>query len=289
MEPKVPGDSYVAFFGTPISLHTVDHYVLYHNLKTWLPYARNADIIFAGNSKTLYGFHIPQFAKMMEPNRIKFYNLGFQQAEGWGFTKILFDRYDLKPKVLIINGEEFFPRGPSGFAEYVMEHTRWNAWKSVFEDERAFELMTLIHKSDFFPYWMVTGGTRAVFRSLKTGAWHWGFKQDGQQPVVFDPKAKWEEPPRDWVIKRAKEFKEYLDARGTQLIITWIPKEVPANFAEVKAIAETLNVPLVTVAPEGLFTFDHDHLSWESGRLFTERLVEKLKNDPVFHKLFMVK
>ncbi|MBF0440625.1 MAG: hypothetical protein HQK54_01855 [Oligoflexales bacterium] len=280
-------DSYLAFFANPVNQHTVDHYVLYHNLKPWVQDAKKAEIIFAGNSKTLYAFDIPKFKELMQPINLNLYNLGFQQAEGWGFTKVLLEKYDLRPKILIINGEEFFPRPPSGFAQYVMSQSRFSAWKSVFEDEMCFNTMISIHRFAYFPYWLTTDGGRAKFRSLTNGSWRWGFKIPGLQPTVFDPNYEWPEKPRQAIISIAKEFKDFLTARDTQLIMTWIPKEIPSNFSEVKAIADANDIPLVTVSNEDLFTFDHDHLHWDSGTLFTERLVAKLKKNTVFMNALM--
>jgi hypothetical protein len=280
-------DEYPAFFGTSNNHHTLDHYVLFHNLDGWVEHAKKADVIFTGNSRVLYAFDQTYLETLTKKDGLSFYNLGFQCAEGMGFSYEIIKKFNLQPKMIVVNGDEFFPRYPTEFAKNVMRKTRFEAWKSVFENKMYFYYMLTVHR--FLPYWenIIHPGAILIYRSTSTGWWTFGFPNaEITQQVVYGQDAVHPEPVRDFAMENARRYKALLDERGIELVITWIPKPALGNVTEVRLIAQELGVPYLPIDDlTDIYTFDHSHLDAESAEVFSSRLFDEIKKSGVYEKI----
>jgi hypothetical protein len=128
-----PEDWYIAYdeFG-------LDHYILYHGFGESIRYAREADVLLVGNSQVAYGFSKSVLKEGQLTTGLKFYNLGFGYDERSKFALALIEKHDLRPQIvvanaLLISGASFFNTQASEFGQKVMESSRWEVWKTIWE------------------------------------------------------------------------------------------------------------------------------------------------------------
>ena len=74
---------------------------------------KKADVLFLGNSRALFAFSSDAIANFFGKGKLRYYVLAFGTGETSQFAGALIRRYDLHPKVLVINADPFF-QTPSG-------------------------------------------------------------------------------------------------------------------------------------------------------------------------------
>lgn len=263
----------------------LDHYVLYHGLGESIRHTPKADVLIVGNSQVGYGF--PKSA--LEHGKLKtglsFYNLGFGYAETSKFIIALIEKHDLRPKFVIANvpsGDGFFKRHASEFGQKVMEASRWEAWKTVFEWSLTWRIRNS-GLNERLPNWRALqppgriSVPRFIYcRSISTGSWAAFRERQSPKPVGALPiDAAGEAPTVDnETLSIALEFKRALAARGANLILTQVPSRhhLPQQ-SEVIALAAVLDVPFIGPVVDGLVTRDGGHLNDESADRFGTQLV----------------
>ena len=96
------------------------HSVLYFGLGRSIESARRADILMLGNSRMLFAFPSDVLTPALAAHGLKAFNLGFQHSEFNVFPERVLERNDLRPRVVIVNEDEFFMGS--------MSPSRWSGW-----------------------------------------------------------------------------------------------------------------------------------------------------------------
>ncbi len=282
------GDHYLA---NDIGGH-VDHHVLYFGTDTEVvARLRAADVLFLGNSRLMFALRPEELRPFFAARDLTYYVMGFGFREGDRFPLAILRKFDLRPRVVVVNADGFFGGGLSPWAEQVMLDTPFAARKRQYESEAAHEARRLAHV--VFPHWPSYFGvpglgrtrTFTAYRSRLDGTWHispWPSATQRFVPAPLTGTGVGRGEARD-----ADAFKAEVEARGGRLVLTRVPTPVAMPGAGPLELAERLRVPLVTVDIPVPTSADHSHLDAASAhdwtRAFTAALGPLLDDSPPGH------
>ncbi len=258
----------------------VDHHVLYFGTDAEaIAHLRAADVLLLGNSRLMFAARPGVLDAYFESAGLRYYVLGFGFREMDRFPLAIIEKFDLRPRLVIVNADGFFEDDLSDFARVVMKDTRFGAWKFHTEAEVGHEVRKVVHQ--IVPNWVDQFGRPGfpwrrelvIYRSRVNGAWQLSPWLPGHTPV----------PPRDLrqprlgrdEVAAAARFKAALERRGSRLVLTYVPTPRPLGGGPA-LFADVLGVPLITAAPTGLLTEDGDHLDESSAVAWSEAFVREL-------------
>jgi hypothetical protein len=281
-----PQDWYIA-----VDHGLIDHYVLYHGLGDSIQFAREADVLLIGNSRMSYAFPYTVLESAAQKTGLRFYNLGFGCGERYEFILSLIQKHDLRPQIVIAHEPQNFfspERGISVVGKKVMESSRWEAWKTVWE----WSLTQRLRRSSLFeclPNWRVISPVEPdnwviICRSISLGSWL-AYREKQRLVPVGTPQVNFsvetdaiKVDPRTYLI--AQGFKRALTERGAKLVLTWIPNADPTAWIDRhkdELLAKSLEVPFISPLVPGLVTRDTSHLDDKSAELFATRFIEDFR------------
>lgn len=252
----------------------LDHYVLFHGLRGTLPHMKKADVLLAGVS--LIPFAFPR--EVLEKATPRFYAIGLGHAERMEFTRRLIEKHDLRPACVVVNAQYFFDFEMTGFGGDVVNASKWQAMKIVYERTVAGQLP--IEHLRIPTAYQPGAWPMLLYRSREYGSW-WASSEkpfshdipatpDGPIPVVEVPEHR---------LARARTFRDFLAARGTKLVLTEIPSDPEwlEHRANAHSLAKALDVPFVSPKTDGsLKSRDDEHLNKESALKFAPLFIEAL-------------
>jgi hypothetical protein len=247
----------------------VEHYVLYQDLDGATDVAKRADALFLGNSHLLFAFPHEPLRDFFEEERLRYYVMGFGYGERSGFFEAIIDKFDLRPKWMVINAEPFFATESSAFAYKVMSETRFDAVKFRFEANVGFSVRHRLHQ--VVPYlspFQVTPDW-IWYRSYDDGT-AWVAGTVGVPAPASVPSAREITPA--YVIEVARRFKADMDRRGIRLVLTCVPPDSPVHALR---IGEALGVPVLVPELPDLMTRDGRHLDEDSAKRFSSAFLEQ--------------
>jgi len=258
----------------------LDHHVLYHGTDAEaIANLKKADILFVGTSRMMFALRSRVIAPWAEAYGLTYYALGFGFREGDAWALELIKKYDLRPRLVVVNVDGFFGRPLSEWAERVKRDSPFGARKLFWESELGHETRRYVHR--VIPNWIDLygrpgfpfGNEFIAYRSRRDGIWAispWpkpvmpAFAEDyGAGPVgsrIGDP---------------ARAFKAEMDRRGSRMIVTYVPTPDDAGGNPV-ALGKLLGVPVVGMDVDGLTSHDGSHLSEESAVFWSRRLIQDL-------------
>jgi hypothetical protein len=269
VSPPSSSDWYLGYFNMQ-----VEQYAVYQNLDGAAEALKHADVLLVGDSLVLFSFQDREvLRKFFAARGLSYFLLAFSAEADEVFPEAIIRKFDLHPKLVIVNADAFFGMPPSPAASRAMTFGYLEAWKSRFEAATSLAILSRVHR--IFP-------DLALSQWETHPQWIWyRAKSDGAMlPVAWrgTPKAisdssptdlVWQDarrrPPSSEELKDAQGFKDLLDSRGSKLVLTWIP---PTSGATARHLASALRVPLVIPRANGLSTIDGKHLDRESSTRF---------------------
>ncbi len=254
--------------------HT-DHHVLYHGLD---PVSNErldtADVLWLGNSRLQFALSRSALRPFFSPRRLSYFVLGFGHDETFHFPLSILERRKLRPKVVLVNVDDFFVGPPSEWAATVMADTRFDAFKWWFENEAAHTSRLLLHA--WLPHWpdrLSNSRDVVVHRSRLDGTWFVGTPETNVGPL---PVSQDGEPPAAERVAHARAFVELMRAQGTAVIFCLVPSPSTSR-ATAEALAEQVAVPLLAPELDMPLTMDGSHLTEESATEFSALLLAALE------------
>jgi len=258
----------------------VDHHVLYFGTDAdALDHLKGADVVFLGNSRLMFAARPKVLDAFFDARGLRYYVLGFGFREADRFPLALIEKFDLRPRLVIVNADGFFRNSLSDFARTVMRDTQFGAWKFSSEAEAGHEVRRALHQ--LVPNYVDLLGRPGfpwrrelvIYRSRRNGTWQLSPWEPGTTPVgqrdLFNPALAGRE------VAAARRFKAAMDARGVAMVVTHVPTPRPSGGGPA-LFAELLGVPLVAAQPGGLLTEDGDHLDEASAVAWSESFVREL-------------
>lgn len=259
----------------------VDHHVLFFGLDAEaLARLTAADVLFVGNSRLMFALRPavlrPGFAALGR----SYYALGFGFREADRFPLALIRRFDLRPRLVVVNADGFFGGGLSPWAELVNRDTPFAARKLRWEAETAHDVRRAVHV--VAPNWLALFGRPGLgharelnlYRSRLDGTWQ--VSPWPESRAAFQPPSLAGQALSRGEIAAARAFKAEMDARGARIVLTRVPTPEPHGGAGPARFAALLQVPLVVVETPGLTSGDRSHLDQASAHDWSRAFVAAL-------------
>jgi len=225
-------------------------------------FARNADVLFLGNSRLQVAFSTDATADWFSAASARYYLLGFAYYENMIFAEELLRRIRPRARVYVINVDDFFDRSESPPV------------KTILHDpgaQRRYEVKRLwqrVHEPICKTFAALCGVKFVIFRSRETGAYYTeGAAEWKITPVSYDQAIN-----QDVVNRNTAAAIGFLShfAQGKCVILTTVPF-VGTKIGDANAIAAGLGMKLVTPGIlEGLQTYDGYHLDQPSARRWSQ-------------------
>jgi hypothetical protein len=150
-----------------------DHGAILFDIDGALDGARDADVIFLGNSTTQIAFSNVEVIQFFEAIRMRFFVLGFGYGEAWKFTANAMARHNLKPHVLVVSA--------TGLTGLWMDEELSAPAKHLLDHPVESYILTSIHSAyQSLQRHYCSGGTDSLicfrqggvlYRSRKNGTW----------------------------------------------------------------------------------------------------------------------
>jgi hypothetical protein len=258
-------------FACEATLYNSDRYVSYCNASGYGDYehgafwfdlepsartfARNADVLFLGSSRTQFAFSTTATADWFSGASARYYLLGFLNWEGLTFAEQLLRQVKPKARVYVIDveGGDFFRQWESPMAQAVIHDP---AERMRYEGKRLWQH---VHEPVCKVLPIFCGHQYAFFRSRATGAYDLdiGHYRPTDAPVSYDPVINEDVVKGNTAV--ATDFLSHLPVQKKCVILTTAPM-VETKIANAKAIAAALGEDLVMPQIQGLLTFDGTHM-----------------------------
>ncbi len=257
----------------------VDHHVHYFGLdRRAVDALQKAEVLFLGNSRLMFALRPRVLDAYFESRGLRYYVMGFGFREGDLFPMEILRRFDLRPRLVVVNADGFFGRDLSEWATEVMDDNRFEAIKLQWENETAHDVRRAAHR--FVPHWfdlferpgLADGDEFIAYRSRRNGTWRVSPWPDGDHAVPMGVPGGAAAP---WMIEAARRFKDEIEDRGGQLVLTFVPTSAPET-REAGDVAKALDVPLAVPMVDGLTSHDESHLTEDSATIWSERFVQAL-------------
>lgn len=256
---------------------------LYHDIGRSIGHAREADILFLGNSRLPLGLRGEFIVPRAESLGLKVFSLACS-SEQFRFDLELIRKHDLRPKVVVVvGGPEFYRDGLSPAAEKTFEMTRWEAFRSFLEVQGKWEFTSRLHSR--LTRQDLTGQVKRSlyieYRSARTGFW-----AIRQEPEFLHAARKGKElDSYAHLVPAAQEIHDEVSKRDGLMVLTMVPFTRYAS-GHLPLLAATLQVPLILPELKGLQTADIHHLTRESAERFSNAFWNQFIADPqVRHQL----
>lgn len=258
----------------------LDHHVLYHGIDAEaIDNLKKADVLFVGTSRLMFALRSRVIRPWADAHGLTYYALGFGFREGDAWVLELIRKYDLRPRIIVVNVDGFFGRPLSEWAQRVRKDSPFGARKLFWEGELGHETRRIVHR--VIPNWIDLygrpgfpfGNEFIAYRSRRDGIWAISPWPKPTMPAHAEDYGAVAVGPR--IGDPARAFKAEMDSRGTQMIVTYVPTPDDAGGNPV-ALGAILNVPVVGMDVDGLTSHDGSHLSEESAVFWSQRLVQDL-------------
>lgn len=259
-------DIYLGYCGAT-SYGDYDHGAIWFGLEpTATAAAKNAQVLFIGNSRTVFGFSSKASADWFSSLSASYYLLGFSHWENYTFEAPLLRKLQPKAKVYVINIDSFFEGSETGPGRTVM---RDPSAASHYKQKRQWQA---IHKAICSNFDAACGHEIAIFRSRSTGAWRMNGGRFTSEPVSYS-----EDRDQNMFASYTAlggKFLSELPGDNACKILTIVPT-VKTGLGTAQAIAAVLGLKLVAPTPPGLTTFDGVHLDPESAQRWSAAFLDE--------------
>jgi hypothetical protein len=234
-------------------------------------FARNADVLFIGNSRLQAAFSTIAVADWFSAGSARYYLMGFAYYENVTFAEELLRSIRPRAKVYVINVDDFFDRSESPPVKTILHDPEA---LHRYEVKRRWQH---VHQPICKTFSVLCGVKFAIFRSRETGAYYTEGIQEkvspGQTvtPVSYDQVISQEVVNRNTAI--AIDFLSHF-TQGKCVILTMVPS-VRTKIGNSEAIAKGLGMKLVTPGIlEGLQTYDGYHLDQPSAQRWSQAFLQ---------------
>jgi hypothetical protein len=249
-----------------------EHGAFYFNLEpSALNFARNADVLFIGNSRLQAAFSTAATADWFAAGSARYYLMGFAYYENVTFAEELLRRIRPRAKVYVINVDDFFDRSESPPVKTIL-HDPEALYR--YEVKRRWQH---VHQPICKTFPVLCGVKFAIFRSRETGAYYTEGVQEKVSPGQTVTPVSYDEVVSQGVVNYNTAIGIDFLSRFTQgkcVILTMVPS-VGTKIGNSDAIARGLGMKLVTPGIlEGLQTYDGYHLDQPSARRWSQAFLQ---------------
>ena len=120
--------------------------ILYHGLGDSITHARQADVLFIGDSRMPVGLRSEVLLPSADALGIRLFSLGMAHVERVRFALDLIRKHDLNPKVVVVVGGPHIYRDVySEMSRQAIQMSKWDAMKNQFEATAWWNIQYRLH------------------------------------------------------------------------------------------------------------------------------------------------
>ncbi len=269
-EPRGPDASW-----TPVLFrgHTqLDHTIIWNDIGPSIDNARGADVLFLGTSQMQFAIPSHELRAFELRTGLSTFSLALPFAERSAFALRLIEKFDLHPRVAVVNVPAFFDRNESKEGAQVRADGYWAGLTTVWEERLAALVWPIA--STVLPSFVTRRPASALLRSTTNGAWlplHWHH---------WHARVSTEPAPMRWEVRTAMRFKLALALRGIALVLVCVPSPYHACAPEaLRPLATLLHAPMVVPRIDHpMWTGDLAHLCPLSAKRYGRAMLRELQN-----------
>ena len=235
---------------------------------------RHADVLFLGNSKMQAAFSTKMATDYFNSMNVRYFLMGFGYAEESKYTFAILKRWNIAPKVLVINADPFFSEWLSPPAREALEGRAEYLWRLILK--AAFQR---VHRTIcFVASGVCPESVPAIFRSSKDGAWNWIglYKADKAVPVDRSAQLITTETQFREAKDIGEKFLNHLRMDRRCVVLTGAPNSQLDSPAIAATVAASLNTESILPPSDGLATLDGAHLNPASAERWSGQFLEAL-------------
>lgn len=247
---------------------SIDDYVIFHGVQDTLGNLKSAETLLLGSSRLGYAIQ----NDIIRETKHEPYVMAFGHEEMDIFPTKIILKFDLKPKLIIINIDEFFENKMSKFASKVAKEGYFPALRSVFEYNASTLAQNALHQ--YLPYispFFTLRPETLLIRSRKNGTWNFLKEPIHEQNIRIPP----ETSPTEEQISYGKLAVEKLRSQGSDIIFILIPNP-NTSIKWATEFSNALGVKFWPYPFDGIKLRDLSHMTQEEGRKYTNFLMEKI-------------
>lgn len=269
--PPASPDYYLGYSGSDF-----EHHIVYHGLEDVAGPLRSADVLILGHSRTMYAFPRSFVERFRSRYHLRCYVLGFGQGEQDLFPSAIIEKYDLRPRWVIVNADNFFSGTVSSAARHAMRYGWLPAWAVRFEGKASHVVRQTIHR--VLPHFACSEAPGqadwVTYRSISDGTWYIAAYK-GEAKALPQIEGAAESAP-EAAMEAAERMNRLVKSRGGELLLTFVPSPL-ATRAQVRDIAARLGAPLIMPRLDSVMTLDGSHMTQESAELFYSAFLEEVE------------
>lgn len=280
--PEAPGKDWYLSYYQIHKAYSLDYDRFYYDIGGVIHGAKEADILVLGHSMTVFGFDWRRVERFAERWNVRIFHLGFLSEVSGEFPLALIRRYNLKPRIVIVNLDyqgrpAFLTDGMTPYARQVIA-------------EGIVKRTVTACLADKVRWWLGDNPSddisRVIYRSRRHGGSlvdHWPGYADVHSPFLIQRTAC--PGPTSQETEKALHWKNELHRRGSEMLLTAVPSRKSCEQATI-GIAERIQVPFIAVDDRGMTSFDDGyHLDRQGAALFTDRFLQRLEGSIAFKQL----
>ncbi len=236
---------------------------------------KKADVLFLGNSRTQYAFSTQSVMDYFTRTNISHYVFGFGVGSLAVVPEKMSEKFQLTPKVLVINADPFFLDDVSqtdqkmlatdfkATWEFTVKHWMQNLQSRICDSE---------NREGWLNHLMCSGTKETVYRDPEHGYWKTDFYRSNQKiPVTYTDNMM---RLLNDATTYAQGFIQRMGVKKSCIIVTVTPRSnTPIMFAQ--KLAYQLDVVSILPMVKGLTTLDQSHLDHDSARRWSKAFLEK--------------
>lgn len=243
--------------------------------KDAIKYAKEADVIIFGNSRTKRSFSTDEIENFFKSRNLTYYVLATEGA-GYKSAIMTMENLRLKPKILMVNHEIFLTNKISpAFRDIVDFPDKYKTRFTFFYNAQKIQRWACASNINWLKNFYCNGPSRARWRSVITGSERWNLVAPDPDQVLITPNP-------DSRIHAAHEqvirSQELLESRGFEAVcpIWYIVNNPTAGTTSLAIAEEKLKIQTVYADVPDLYTYDNSHLDRPNSEKWAKKFVKKL-------------
>jgi hypothetical protein len=286
-----------------IAFEIQDQEILYHGIGHSIESAQQADIIFLGTSRLIFGLDWRVFEEFERKYNLRMFNMGLVGISNGEFSLRIIRKWGLRPKLWVINTERDLADFRSGFFYLALVSPKQfgaGAAPRVVNSSRMRALRNVVGRNIRWRLKMAAGSLKGdPYRSAKTGNWYldnWPTYTSSTNPAIKPmelrlvdgafQQSERADPSCPVMSEEVDGAKRYFEAIGGSVVLM----QVPSAFScaqRVHELASALAVPSFTMdTPQFSSTDGGGHLDGVSARKYSTEFFAWLEQLPEFQRLF---
>jgi len=223
--------------------------------------AENADVVIFGNSRTKRSFSTTAIDEYFKSKGLTYVVLA---AEGAGYKSALItmERFNLKPKIIMVNHEIFYTDFISpNFRELVDFPEKYKTRFTFFYNAQRVQKWACQSNIKWLKEYYCSGTVRGRWRSARTASMKWNLERMAGQ-----------------MVRRSRELLEFKGYEES-CPIWYIVNSPKAGTNALKIAEEELGIQTVYKEVAGLYSYDDSHLDRPNSEKWAKEFVKAHDDD----------